>query len=131
MTYCDPELAHVGLTHDNAIDYWGKDNITVTRWALADNDRANVDHRTIGMVKAVIHKNGRILGASILAPMAGEIIQAWILAIANRQKITSLATMIAPYPTYGEANKRAAGDFFTAKLFGKKTQKLVRFLLKF
>ena len=131
VTYCDPELAHVGLTHDNAIDYWGKDNITVTRWALADNDRANVDHRTIGMVKAVIHKNGRILGASILAPMAGEIIQIWILAIANRQKITSLATMIAPYPTYGEANKRAAGDFFTAKLFGKKTQKLVRFLLKF
>ena len=46
----------------------------------------------------MIHKNGRILGASILAPMAGEIIQTWTLAIANRQKITSLATMIAPYP---------------------------------
>ena len=82
------------------------------------------------MLKAVIHKNGRILGASILAPMAGEIIQTWILAISNRQKIASLATMIAPYPTYGEASKRAAGNFFTAKLFGKTTQKLVRFLLK-
>ncbi len=131
VTYCDPELAHVGLTHDAAIDCWGKDNVTVTRWNLADNDRARADHRTNGMFKAVLHRNGRILGASILAPMAGEIIQTWILAIANRQKIASLATMIAPYPTYGEASKRAAGNFFTAKLFGKTTQKLVRFLLKF
>ena len=111
VTYCDPELAHVGLTHDAAIDCWGKDNVTVTRWDLADNDRARADHRTNGMFKAVMHRNGRILGASILAPMAGEIIQTWILAIANRQKIASLATMIAPYPTYGEASKRAAGNF--------------------
>ena len=131
VTFCDPELAQVGLTHDAAIDYWGRDKVTVTKLNLAENDRARVDNRTTGMVKVVIHKNGRILGASILAPMAGEIIQPWILAIANRQKIASLATMIAPYPTYGEANKSAAGNFFTAKLFGKTTQKLVRFLLKF
>ena len=130
VTYCDPELAHVGLTHDAAIDCWGKDNVTLTRWDLANNDRARADHRTKGMVKAVMHKNGRILGASILAPMAGEIIQTWILAIADRQKIASVATMIAPYPTYGEASKRAAGNFFTTKLFGKPTQKLVQFLLK-
>jgi prolipoprotein diacylglyceryltransferase len=63
--------------------------------------------------------------------MAGEIIQTWILAISKKQKIASLATMIAPYPTYGEASKRAAGNFFTAKLFGKTTRKLVRFLLNF
>jgi pyruvate/2-oxoglutarate dehydrogenase complex dihydrolipoamide dehydrogenase (E3) component len=131
VTYCDPELAHVGLTHDAAIECWGRDNVTVTRWDLADNDRARADHRTEGIVKAVIHKNGRILGASILAPMAGEIIQTWILAIANKKKIASVATMIAPYPTYGEASKRAAGNFFTTRLFGKTTQKLVRFLLKF
>ena len=131
VTYCDPELAHVGLTHDAAIDRWGHDNVAVTKWDLADNDRARADHRTIGMVKAVIHKNGLILGASILAPMAGEIIQPWILAITNRQKIASLATMIAPYPTYGEATKRAAGNFFTTRLFSKTTQKLVSFLLKF
>ena len=131
VTYCDPELAHVGLTHDAAIDCWGKDKVSVTRWHLADNDRARADLRTKGMVKAVMHKNGRILGASILAPMAGEIIQTWILAISKKQKIASLATMIAPYPTYGEASKRAAGNFFTAKLFGKTTRKLVRFLLNF
>ena len=86
VTYCDPELAHVGLTHDAAIACWGADNVTVTRWDLADNDRARTDHRTTGMVKAVIHKNGRILGASILAPVAGEMIQPWILAITDKQQ---------------------------------------------
>ncbi|MDB4852836.1 FAD-dependent oxidoreductase [Alphaproteobacteria bacterium] len=131
VTYCDPELAHVGLTYDDAVASWGADNVTVTSWDLADNDRARAELHSTGMVKATIHKNGQILGASILAPAAGEMIQPWILAIANRRKIYSLATMIAPYPTYGEASKRAAGNFFTAKLFSPRTQKLVRFLLKF
>jgi pyruvate/2-oxoglutarate dehydrogenase complex dihydrolipoamide dehydrogenase (E3) component len=131
VTYCDPELAHVGLTYDDAVASWGADNVTVTSWDLADNDRARAELHSTGMVKATIHKNGQILGASILAPAAGEMIQPWILAIANRRKINSLATMIAPYPTYGEASKRAAGNFFTAKLFSPRTQKLARFLLKF
>jgi len=131
VTYCDPELAHVGLTYDDAVASWGADNVTVTIWDLADNDRARAELHSTGMVKATIHKNGQILGASILAPAAGEMIQPWILAIANRRKINSLATMIAPYPTYGEASKRAAGNFFTGKLFSPRTQKLVRFLLKF
>jgi len=131
VTYCDPELAHVGLTYDDAVASWGADNVTVTSWDLADNDRARAELHSTGMVKATIHKNGQILGASILAPAAGEMIQPWILAIANRRKINSLATMIAPYPTYGEASKRAAGNFFTGKLFSPRTQKLVRFLLKF
>jgi pyruvate/2-oxoglutarate dehydrogenase complex dihydrolipoamide dehydrogenase (E3) component len=131
VTYCDPELAHVGLIYDDAVASWGADNVTVTSWDLADNDRARAELHSTGMVKATIHKNGLILGASILAPAAGEMIQPWILAIANRRKINSLATMIAPYPTYGEASKRAAGNFFTAKLFSPRTQKLVRFLLKF
>ena len=51
----------------------------------------------------------RILGASILAPQAGEMIQPWILAISKKMKIAAMASYIAPYPTYGEASKRAAG----------------------
>ena len=131
VTYCDPELARVGLPYAHAVASWAADHVPVTRWALADHDRARAELHSTGMVKATIHKNGQILGASILAPAAGEMIQPWILAIANRRKIYSLATMIAPYPTYGEASKRAASNFFTGKLFSPRTQKLVRFLLKF
>ena len=45
VTYCDPELAHVGLTYDDAVASWGADNVTVTSWDLADNDRARAELR--------------------------------------------------------------------------------------
>ena len=64
-----------------------------------------------------------------MAPAAGEMIMAWSLAIARRQKIAAMAGTIAPYPTYGDAGKRAAGAFFTDALFSPRTRRLVRFLL--
>jgi len=51
--------------------------------------------------------------------------------MANGLKIGALATMVAPYPTLGEASKRAAGSFYTPQLFSKRTQRLVRFLRLF
>ena len=77
----------------------------------------------------VDHKS-RILGASILAPQAGEMIQPWILAISKKMKIAAMASYIAPYPTYGEASKRAAGAYFTPSLFSDRTKRIVRFLLR-
>ena len=62
---------------------------------------------------------------------AGEIIQVWALAITNKLKISAMTSMIAPYPTRGEINKRAAGAFYTPKLFSEKTKKVVRFLARF
>ncbi|WP_322090893.1 hypothetical protein [Dongia deserti] len=84
-----------------------------------------------GLVKAVTTKSGKILGASILGAHAGELIQVWALAIGQGLNIKALAGMIAPYPTLGEINKRAAGAFFTPKLFGDRTKRLVRFLAHF
>ena len=72
--------------------------------------------------------HGRILGAAIAAPHAGELIQPWCLAIAKRLKISSLAGFVPPYPTLGEASKRAAGSYFTEALFGPRTRWLVRLL---
>jgi hypothetical protein len=76
----------------------------------------------------LILPNGRILGASIVGPHAGELIQIWCLAISRKLKIGAIASMIAPYPTLGEAGKRAAGAFYTPKLFSGRTRGLVRFL---
>lgn len=131
VTYTDPELAHVGLTKSDAAAEWGDANIRCQTVSLAGNDRAVADRRTEGRVKVVTHRNGRVLGATILAPQAGEMILAWSLAIAAKRKIGSMASMIAPYPTYGDASKRAAGQFFTDSLFSPRTRKLVRFLLRF
>ncbi len=130
VTYTDPELAHVGLTEAAAATAWGAANIRTQSVSLADNDRAVAERRTEGMIKIVTHRNGRILGATILAPQAGEMILAWSLAIGTRRKIASMAGVIAPYPTFGEAGKRAAGQFFTETLFSRRTRAIVRLLMK-
>ena len=45
-------------------------------------------------------------------------------------KLAAVAGLIIPYPTLGEVSKRAAGSYYTPKLFSEKTKKIVRFLLK-
>jgi pyruvate/2-oxoglutarate dehydrogenase complex dihydrolipoamide dehydrogenase (E3) component len=130
VTYTDPELAHVGMAEGAASAAYGAANIRVERVPLTGNDRARAEGRTEGMVKVITHREGQILGAGIVAPAAGEMIMAWSLAIARRQKIAAMASTIAPYPTYGDASKRAAGQFFTQRLFSPRTRALVRLLLK-
>jgi pyruvate/2-oxoglutarate dehydrogenase complex dihydrolipoamide dehydrogenase (E3) component len=98
---------------------------------LAQNDRAQTERTTDGMVKAMVTRRGRILGASIAGPHAGELIQPWVLAMSSNLKISALANMIAPYPTLGEASKRAAGSFYTPSLFSERTRRIVRFLRRF
>lgn len=128
VTYTDPELAQVGLTEAEARARHGE--VRVLRAPFAENDRARTERTTEGLVKLVATKRGKVLGASILGPHAGELIQPWVLAIARNLKLSAVAQMIAPYPTLGEANKRAAGDFYSETLFGSRTRWLVRQLLR-
>jgi len=128
VTYTDPELSHVGMSEADAIEA-GKE-IRVLRWKFEENDRAQAERRTEGMVKVITQPNGRILGATIVGLHAGELIQPWILAISQKMKIGTMASMIAPYPTLSEVNKRIAGSFYTEKLFSNGTKRLVRFLMR-
>ena len=129
VTFTDPELAQVGLNEAHAqAEHRG---IRVLRWKFDENDRAQAERDTEGMVKVVVTPKGRILGAGIAGPHAGELIQTWVLAMSQGLKIGAMASMIAPYPTLGEVNKRAAGSFYTPSLFSDRTRKVVRFLSKF
>lgn len=107
VTYTDPEVAQIGLTEAEARARHG-DGIRIVRWAFAENDRAQAEGRTDGLVKVVIGKRGRILGAGVAGPLAGEIIQTWALAVQKGLRIKDVASMLPPYPTRGEANRRAA-----------------------
>ena len=129
VTYTAPELAHVGLSEQQARDHGHA--IRVLRWPFHENDRAQAERTTDGLVKVIATPRGRVLGASILGPHAGDLVQTWSLAITEKLKVSAIAGMIAPYPTLGEANKRAAGSFYTAALFGPKVRRLVRFLSHF
>ena len=53
------------------------------------------------------------------------------MAIDRRLSVGAIAGLITPYPTLSEASKQAAGSFYTAKLFGPRIRKLVRFLARF
>ena len=100
------------------------------RWSFHENDRAQAERETHGLVKVMARRNGRVLGASIIGAHAGELIQSWGLAISGGLKLATIAGMIAPYPTLGEVSKRAAGSFFTPKLFSDRTRRLVRLLAR-
>ncbi len=125
-TYTDPELAHVGETEEEARKKHGK--IEVLRWPLAENDRAQAERRTRGLVKVVTDSHGRILGASIVGPHAGDLLQPWVLAKSQGLKIGAMAGAVAPYPTLTEISKRAAGAYYTPTLFSWKTRAIVKFL---
>jgi Pyruvate/2-oxoglutarate dehydrogenase complex, dihydrolipoamide dehydrogenase (E3) component, and related enzymes len=88
------------------------------------------EHLEHGSIKLVTTPGGRILGADIVAPGAGEMIHFWTLAVKQRLKIGAVAGMIAPYPTLSEIGKRAAGNFFLPKLFSDRSRRLVRLLAR-
>jgi pyruvate/2-oxoglutarate dehydrogenase complex dihydrolipoamide dehydrogenase (E3) component len=129
VTYLSPELAQAGLTEDEARKA-GQDP-RVLRWPFAENDRARTEGDVEGLVKVVADRRGRILGCGIVGAEAGELIQPWQLAIQRGLKLGAMAGMVAPYPTRGEASKRAAGAFFAPLVFGARTRWLVRLLLGF
>ncbi len=129
VTFTAPELAQVGMTEAEAKKSHA--DIRILRWPYHENDRAQAEGATDGMVKAVVTPRGRILGCGIVGRSAGELIQTWVLAMNQKMKIGALAQMVAPYPTLGEVSKRAAGSFYTASLFSERTRKIVRFLRRF
>lgn len=129
VTYTSPELAAVGLSEAEARDKYAA--IKVLRWPFEDNDRARAERDGRGLVKIITTRNGKILGASIVGAGAGDLLAPWTMALAQGLPISAMAGVIAPYPTRGEASKRAAGDYYTPTLFGPRTRKIVGFLSLF
>lgn len=125
VTCCEPELAHIGASEVDARKQHGDDGISVVSFAMKANDRAQTERATVGSVKVVARRNGRVLGVSILDTHAGEMAQLWVQVIQSGLKLKDVARIIAPYPTLGEANKSMAGEFYKAKVFGKLSRRVV------
>jgi pyruvate/2-oxoglutarate dehydrogenase complex dihydrolipoamide dehydrogenase (E3) component len=127
VTYTDPELAQVGLTEAEARAA-GHTELRIHRWPLSENDRAIAEGRPEGLVKLVLTPKGRLLGAGILAPHAGEMAGTYGLMIGRRLPLSALAGMVLPYPTLAEAGKRAAGEFYAPKLLSPLVKRAVGWL---
>lgn len=129
VTYTDPEIAHVGLYEREAQEK-GMETNTITI-PFSSVDRALADGETEGFVK-ILHKHGsdQILGATIVARHAGEMISEITLAIVTKQGLSALSGVIHPYPTQAEAIKKAA-DAYRRTLLTPRTQSLLKLLTKF
>lgn len=109
VTYCDPEVASVGDISDGA----GIETYRVTYGGL---DRAIAGTRTDGFAQIWV-KNGRVRGATIVGAQAGELIHFWSLVIAQNLKLSKASSVVTPYPTLSDINKKLIGAYFTPRLF--------------
>ncbi len=123
VTYTDPDLAQIGLTEPQARAAHGT-ALTVQRVDFTAMDRAVTDGETAGFVKLMVVK-GRVIGVTLAGANAGEQIALWVLALSSGTKLSAVAGMVAPYPTLGEISKRAAGAYFSPRLFDSPAIKTV------
>lgn len=128
VTYSDPELARVGLTEDEARAKHG--GVHVYRFYFKDVDRAVIEGEGHGLIKLIVDKKNRILGAHILGPHAGEMIHEYVLAKQAGLPITSISKTIHVYPTIAQGLKRAADSYYAEKLFKGWFPKVARWLIR-
>jgi pyruvate/2-oxoglutarate dehydrogenase complex dihydrolipoamide dehydrogenase (E3) component len=124
-TFSDPEVARVGLTEPEARDQYG-DKVRVYRHAFGEVDRAVAEGEPSGFVKLVCDAKGQLLGAHVLGPRGGDLLQPLVLAMREKIPITRLSQTIHAYPTLVEANRRAADQYYLGKLFSGTTGRLLR-----
>jgi pyruvate/2-oxoglutarate dehydrogenase complex dihydrolipoamide dehydrogenase (E3) component len=125
-TYTDPEVASIGLNEKRAqkegIDY------QIIEELFVDNDRALAEGETLGKIKILLSPHGKILGCQIIGAHAGDLIHEWIIAMNGGVKLSAMAGAVHIYPTMSEISKRAAGKYFSGKIFSDTTKNILRLL---
>jgi pyruvate/2-oxoglutarate dehydrogenase complex dihydrolipoamide dehydrogenase (E3) component len=128
VTFTDPELAHVGLSEEEA--FRRDRHAQILRWPFAENDRAQTERDTHGLVKVLTTRKGRVVGADVLGRNAGELIAPYAMAIAEGLTVKSLIDTVLPYPTRSETARRAAIAFYAPKLDSPLLRRVIRLLRK-
>jgi pyruvate/2-oxoglutarate dehydrogenase complex dihydrolipoamide dehydrogenase (E3) component len=105
-TFTDPELARVGLSEAEAIERGVVHR--VYRFAFDDIDRARTESETEGQAKIVTDPKGKLLGAAIVGPHAGELIAEYVMAVSKGMNAKELTGIIHAYPTLAQINRRVA-----------------------
>ncbi len=113
-TFTDPELARVGLSENEAMR--GGTPHRVYAFDFADIDRAVADDAAEGRAKLVVAPNGKLLGAALCGPHAGELVHEYVLALSKGMAAADLAGAIHIYPTLAQINRRVAEMHLKTKL---------------
>ncbi|ODN69172.1 dihydrolipoyl dehydrogenase family protein [Methylobrevis pamukkalensis] len=129
-TYTDPEIGRVGLDEASARARFGA-AVRVLDAPFSGNDRARAERRCDGLLRIVVGRRGRILGAACAGPGAGEILSLFAVAIAGGLTVQHLASTVFPYPTLSEIAKRAALTYYADAPANPWVRRIVRLLRRF
>ena len=110
VTFTDPEVARVGLTEAQARENWGE-RAVVASVGYDAVDRAITEGETHGFAKLIGDRRGRLVGATVAAPGAGEVIGELAARVARGDKVGAVSTAVHAYPTLAEGPARAADAF--------------------
>lgn len=125
-TFTDPEVASVGLNEKRAQEQ-GRE-VRVLEAPFAENDRASTEGEPLGKIRVLMSPKGAIVGCQIIGARAGELIHEWIAAVAGGARLSALAAAVHVYPTRSEISRRAAGAYFSERLFSDRTKVVLKFL---
>lgn len=124
VVYTDPEVAQVGVSVEACQSLKHGE---VHQFEFSSLDRAITDNNKVGIAK-LLTDSGRIIGAHIIAPHAGELIHELALAIQEKMKVSQITGLVHAYPSYSQLNKRLAGQYYNHRLFSPLTKKVVALL---
>ncbi len=126
-TFTDPEVAHLGLTEEEAREEHGEAKSYKVPFSRLD--RAIIEGETSGFLKAICTGSGRLVGAHIIGPQAGELIHTFVPAVRDGALLQELAETIHVYPTLSEIGHRAGNQFYQDTLNDALEKAPVRWLL--
>jgi pyruvate/2-oxoglutarate dehydrogenase complex dihydrolipoamide dehydrogenase (E3) component len=125
ITFTDPEVAHVGLTEEQARSQFG-DGIAISRWDLSRVDRAVCDNDLNGFIKIIAKNDGSILACTIVAERAGETINEVSVAMKQGLKIDDIAGTIHAYPTYSTGLQLLLTEMSLERFLSGTSGKIIR-----
>lgn len=121
VTFTHPEVAAVGVSTATP-----PPGVRLLSWPVTEVDRAVTDAATEGFTRLAVDRKGRILGATVVGPRAGESLAEITLAVRNGMRTRDLAGTTHPYPTYSDAGWNAAIDDIRAQLASPPMARVVR-----
>lgn len=125
VTFTDPEVAHVGLTEAEARQQYGR-AVKVHTLPTHEGDRTVAEDDTEGFIKLVYRGQNDLLGATVVADRAGEMIIEYELIIRKKISLRDLSGVMHPYPTYSDVAKKAMSQLMIKELLGSTLGKVFR-----
>ena len=130
VTFSDPEVARVGMTEAEARARFG-DRVHAHSWPMTKSDRAICDGEEDGFIKLVTDRGRKLLGATIVASRAGEMIAELTLAIRKEMTVDDIAGTIHAYPTWASGVQLAALEVRMARFTSSPSARLLRWISGF